>query len=81
MSQLISGNLGTEIPINLKSIDKCHMIRLMCHIPFHMHSVLCALTNLTFKVTLHLLSSQIGGGSAEVTHINGITIPEYLRVQ
>lgn len=48
------GNPSTEIPIYLKSIDKSHMVRLMCHIPFHRGQILfhlCALANPMFKVT------------------------------
>lgn len=45
----------TEIPINLRPIDKSHTMRLRCHIPNHhgqIPSHLCALQPM-FKVTLH----------------------------
>lgn len=58
------GNLSTEIPINLKCIDKSHMLRLMCHIPFHhiqIPSHLCALATQCLRlpsITIAFLKEQ-----------------------
>lgn len=63
----IRRNLSTQIPINLRSIDKSHMIRFMCHIPFHQGQIpshLCALGTHCLRlpsITITFLKEQQAG--------------------